>query len=407
MLPDLIAYAIPFFVLAIVVELLLDRAHEAKRYRFGAAVADLNAGVLSRVGDALFKGLGVALYAYVYQHFRLWSLGGPKSALAWIVGLLGIDFVYYWWHRASHHVNLLWAVHAVHHQSESFNFAVALRQPVFEWLTIVPFHLWLALVGVDTQVYVASYAINLIYQFWVHTELVGKLGPIEGVLNTPSAHRVHHAIEPEYLDRNFGGILVIWDRWFGTYVPEERRPTYGVTKPLASYDAVWANFAEFARIARLSRDAKKPSERFIAWFAHPRWALPKATSPAPAAAAFARYEPPIPAGVRRYVAVHFVLLLLAGGAFAGAAEHLDPLRLAGASAMIAASTLVLAAWTEGRSWAPAADFVRQLVVVAVVALAVGARFGALAAVGSSGAAVIALAGIAAALRPAPLRAAQG
>ena len=161
-------------------------------------------------------------------------------------------------------MNMFWAVHAVHHQSEDLNLAVALRQPAFEALTIIPFHLPLALIGVDPAVYVACYAIDLIYQFWIHTELVGKLGRLEKLLNTPSCHRVHHGINPKYLDKNFGGILVIWDRLFGTYQPEEELAVYGVTHALASYNPLWANLAPFRDIAALSIAAERPIDKLRA-----------------------------------------------------------------------------------------------------------------------------------------------
>ena len=158
----------------------------------GTAIADLEAGIASQVGDVFLRGVGVAIYAAVYPH-RLFDFA-EGSPWPWVIGLVGIDFLYYWWHRASHVVNVLWAVHAVHHQSEDFNLAVALRQPAFEALTIIPFHLPLALLGVDPFIYASCYAIDLIYQFWIHTELPGRLGWLEYVLNTPSSHRVHHGI---------------------------------------------------------------------------------------------------------------------------------------------------------------------------------------------------------------------
>ena len=256
-MPNLISYAVPVFFVAIAVEAWIGHSRRSGIYRLGSAIADLDAGIASQVVDVFLKLIGLAAYAMVYEHRLVTFPEG--SPFPWIIGLVGIDFVYYWWHRASHVVNMFWAVHAVHHQSEDLNLAVALRQPAFEALTIIPFHVPLALIGVDPAVYVACYFIDLIYQFWIHTELVGKLGWLEKLLNTPSSHRVHHGINPKYLDKNFGGILVIWDRIFGTYQPEEELAVYGVTHALASYNPVWANLRRSANRRTLDRGRASPS----------------------------------------------------------------------------------------------------------------------------------------------------
>src|SRR5690349_11886622 len=158
---DLIAAAVPIFFAAIGAEVIADRRRRTGFYRFGAAMADLEVGIVSQVGDVFLRGVGVAIYAAVYPH--RWFDFQEGSPWPWVVGLVGIDFLYYWWHRASHVVNVLWAVHAVHHQSEDFNLAVALRQPAFEALTIIPFHLPLALLGVEPWIYATCYAVDLIY----------------------------------------------------------------------------------------------------------------------------------------------------------------------------------------------------------------------------------------------------
>src|SRR3954464_9755683 len=234
--PNLISLAVPFFFAAIVAEAIAARVRKRKAYRLGCAIADLNVGIASQIAELFLKGVGVVAYAGLYEHRLVTFADG--SPWPWVIGLVGIDFLYYWWHRASHVVNVLWAVHAVHHQSEDMNFAVALRQPAFEALTIIPFHVPLALLGVEPWIYVSCYAIDLIYQFWVHTEATRRKPALEWVLNTPSAPRVHHGLNPRYLDKNYGGILLVWDRLFGTYEPEVEPPVYGVTHALASYNPI-------------------------------------------------------------------------------------------------------------------------------------------------------------------------
>jgi len=175
--PNLVAYAIPVFFAAIVVEVLVDRARRGSAYRLGCAVSDLQVGIASQVVELFLKGIGLFAYAAVYEH--RWVTFAEGSPWPWVIGIVGIDFLYYWWHRTSHVVNLFWAVHAVHHQSEDMNFAVALRQPAFEALTIIPFHIPLALAGVEPWIYVSCYAIDLIYQFWVHTEWTRRSAALE------------------------------------------------------------------------------------------------------------------------------------------------------------------------------------------------------------------------------------
>ena len=372
---DLIAAAVPVFFAAIAAEVFADRSRRTGFYRFGAAMADLEVGIVSQVGDVFLRGAGVALYAALYPYRLIEFREG--SVWPWVVGLVGIDFLYYWWHRASHVVNLLWAVHAVHHQSEDFNLAVALRQPAFEALTIIPFHLPLALLGVEPWIYAACYAIDLIYQFWIHTEVPGRLGPLERVLNTPSAHRVHHGIDAKYLDRNYGGILIIWDHLFGTYQREEEPPAYGVTHALSSYNPVWANLAPFQEIAVKARAARGVVGKLLVWFAHPGASRSGAAAPMSLAsrATQTKYDPRPPRRVVHYVLAHFVVLTAGGAAFMRVAAR-DPLAaLVVPGTLLLATAVALTAWIEGRRWAFSVDAARQLAIVVAAALYLVPRIG--------------------------------
>ena len=393
--PNLITYAVPVFFAAIVAEAIADRVRQKNAYRLGCAISDLDVGITSQVADLFLKGLGLLAYTVVYRH-RLVTL--PEGSVwPWVVGLLGIDFLYYWWHRMSHVINVLWAVHAVHHQSEDMNFAVALRQPAFEALTIIPFHLPLALLGVEPWIYVSCYAIDLIYQFWVHTEMTRRQASLEWILNTPSAHRVHHGINPKYLDKNYGGILLVWDRLFGTYEPEVEPPVYGVTHPLSSYNPIWANFAPFAEIARLMRDARS-GEKLGVLFAHPgRGGGPTRSVDR---GTWTKYDPRSSGRVAGYVFAHFVLLALAGGAFLSLGEQLTLASLVIPGAIILASALALAAWTEDRRWVLAVDLARQAAAVALVYAAVRFRTSSGGAAMSALGLAIVFAAIFAAFRPA-------
>ena len=191
---NFIALAIPFFLLFIGVELLVARAKKRQVYRLADALADMGCGISQQVTVLFYAGFLLAAYGLAYDHARLFTL--PVWA-GWVLAFIGVDFFYYWWHRLSHEVNILWAAHVVHHQSEDYNLAVALRQSVTTTATSFVFYLPLAFLGVPPLPFAVATSLSTLYQFWIHTELVPPLPRLERVLNTPSLHRVHHAINPQ------------------------------------------------------------------------------------------------------------------------------------------------------------------------------------------------------------------
>jgi sterol desaturase/sphingolipid hydroxylase (fatty acid hydroxylase superfamily) len=254
---DPVERAIPFFVGLVVLEAVLcawrrARGLEAGRgYELRDSAASLAMGLGSVAIGLVGKGVEFALYSAAFE-LRLFDLGpGPWVFAA---ALVADDFCYYWFHRLHHEVRLLWAAHVNHHSSRHFNLSTALRQP---WTTFARplFHLPLPLLGFDPLLAMTVHSLNLIYQFWIHTELVGRLGPLEWLFNTPSHHRVHHGRNVRYLDRNHGGIFIIWDRLFGTFEPERERVDYGLTKNLESFDPLRIAFHEWAALARDLRGA--------------------------------------------------------------------------------------------------------------------------------------------------------
>jgi sterol desaturase/sphingolipid hydroxylase (fatty acid hydroxylase superfamily) len=209
-------------------------------------------GVGSVLLGLLWGGAALAVYYALYEVTPLRLGHGP---FAWAFALLADDFQYYWFHRTHHEIRLLWAAHVTHHSSQRYNFATALRQ---SWIpmTTLPFQAPLALLGIDPLMSVTVHGINLIYQFWIHTETIDRLGPLEAVFNTPSHHRVHHASNPIYLDRNYGGILIVWDRLFGTFEPEREKPIFGLTKNIRSYNPLYIAYHEAFAVLR---DALRPN----------------------------------------------------------------------------------------------------------------------------------------------------
>jgi len=367
--PNYIALAVPFFFALIGVELLVARAKRARVYRLNDAVTDLSCGIGSQI-VLLFWGAGqLAIYTAVYEH-RVVTL--PAWG-AWLFAFVAVDFVYYWWHRWSHEVNFLWAAHVVHHQSEDYNLAVALRQAIVTSWTILPFHLPLALLGVPTIVFATIYSFSTLYQFWIHTQLVGKIrGPADWILNLPSHHRVHHAINPEYLDKNYGATLIVWDRLFGTYEEEVARPVYGITKPLASFNPIWAQIHYWVELVEMSRRARGV-DKLLVWVRSPAWHPPDAAAErdaeaaaAPPIADRAKFDPPLSGRTAMYVLAHYVLLVVAVFFLMLYQGALPMAVLALGGVAIVGTTLSIGAFLEHRRWGAVAEIARLAIVAGAV-----------------------------------------
>ena len=274
-LHDPLTYAVPVFVVFILLEALSLRvlADDAPgRYR-GYELADSGASIVAGLGSlvitALARVVALAGYAALYALTPL-RLDAHRW-YTWVLVLLGVDLLWYSYHRASHRVRIMWAGHQAHHNSVYFNLSTAVRQkwnPWFELLFWVP----LPLLGVPPWMIFFAFSVNLIFQFFVHTERVDRLpAPVEFVFNSPSHHRVHHASDRDYLDRNYGGILIVWDRMFGTYAAETHRPTYGLTTNIDTSSALRVQYHEYGAIARDVRRAVTLHDRLAYLFAPPGW----------------------------------------------------------------------------------------------------------------------------------------
>ncbi len=238
--------SIPIFLVLIGAEVLYDRIKNRHMYRLNDAVTNISCGIVEQVTGLFAKVFTVAAYHVIFVNFALFEI--PNTWYFWLLAFLGVDFFYYWAHRMSHQVNFMWLGHVVHHQSEDYNLSVALRQSTFQKIFTFYFYFPMALLGFPTEWFLLLGAYNLLYQFWIHTEVIGYLGPFEYIFNTPSHHRVHHGRDPKYIDKNHGGTLIIWDRLFGTFAKEEETPTYGITKPTESFNAVYANIKPFREL---------------------------------------------------------------------------------------------------------------------------------------------------------------
>ncbi|MGW4123567.1 sterol desaturase family protein [Nocardia sp. NPDC004711] len=270
-------YAIPVFLLCIAAEAVTLRdsdREQATGYLTPDTRASLSMGMGSMVSSFVFKTASLVLFVLIWTYLAPWHL--PTGAWwSWVLLTVVLDLLFYLNHRFSHRVRIGWAAHQAHHSSEYFNFGTALRQKWNPWSEAV-FWAPLPLLGFAPWTIYIAFTLNLIYQFFTHTETIGKLwAPIEFVFNTPSHHRVHHGSDPEYLDKNYAGILIIWDRMFGTFRPEMHRPTYGLTKPVGTYNLLKLQYHEYGNIIRDVRAADGYRNKLGYIFAPPGWRPPE------------------------------------------------------------------------------------------------------------------------------------
>ena len=366
-----IVYAIPVFFLLIGIELLVAHRRGVVAYQAGDAVASIGLGTVSQVSGIFSKLIFLGIYVLVYEHFRVATLP-QDSVIVWVGALVAYDFFYYWLHRMSHEVAVLWAAHVVHHQSEAFNLSTALRQTSTGFLLGWIFYLPLAIAGVPPLVFVAVGLIDLLYQYWIHTELVGKLGWFDRVFASPSNHRVHHGVNDRYLDKNYGGILILWDRMFGTFEEEhdDERVVYGTRAPLRSFDPLWANVEVYAALGRDAWHARRWSDKLRVFLKPPGWrpadVAERFPKPPFDLAVFSRYVPEVPRAQKIYALAQFGLLIVPSTYFLAISDTRPPLEGIVVALWICASVWALCALLQGRRGAWLAEIARLVVGVALV-----------------------------------------
>ncbi len=314
---SLIIFAIPVFFLLIGIELLIAKMKNLSYYRMNDAIANLSCGIGSQVSGIFLKTFTFIGYTYLYDH-SIWKI--ENNILTFILLFIGVDFFYYWFHRLAHEISFLWGSHVVHHQSEEYNLTVALRQAwlqgAFSWV----FYLPLAVVGFSPGVFITIASLQTLYQFWIHTKLIGKMNPaFEYVFNTPSHHRVHHGVNPKYIDRNHGGTLIIFDRWFGTFQLEEEEVVYGITKQTNSWNPLWVNFEYWIDLFKEAFRVRKIKNFFLMMYKMPGWKPEELGGVQPlkevTPQTFHKYDTEISGGLTNYAFFQFVLVLLSTTAF--------------------------------------------------------------------------------------------
>lgn len=357
-----IVLSIPIFFILIGIELLFSYLQQSNLYRLEDAITNISCGIIQQLISVFSKVFLIVGYIYLYDHYRFLTI--EDSVLSYFLLFVGVDFMYYWFHRYAHEINLFWGAHVVHHQSEDYNLSVALRQSSLQMFVGMVFYLPLALIGFNPIAFVAIKAFQTLYQFWIHTKLIGKLHPIiEFVFSTPSHHRVHHGRNPQYIDKNHGGTLIIFDRMFGTFEEEQEEVIYGVTKPLASWNPLWANFDWYAD---MWKDLQRPMPfmdkvRFV--FKKPGW-LPVSQGgvqkPTAVAVDYQKYNTKSPPKLNYYILVQYGILLAIVSFFLFNLNNFDSTGKALITGFIILSSVVFGGLMEGKRWAKPSEAFRLL-----------------------------------------------
>jgi alkylglycerol monooxygenase len=264
---DFTAFAVPGFLIFIAIEYFVSRRQKKRYFRFESSVMNLCVGIAERITDILIFGIFYNLFEFIQEHYGIFNI--PDNLWTAAVLFIAIDFVWYWYHRLGHEVNILWSAHVIHHQSEAFNYTVSARITVFQAIIRNTFWCVLPLIGFSPQTMSVCLLIHGLYSFFIHTRTIGKLGILEYIFVTPSHHRVHHASNERYLDKNYGDVLIVWDKIFHTFQKETETPVYGLTRQLKSHSFLWQHFHQFLELAYAVAETRGIGEKLRMVFGRP------------------------------------------------------------------------------------------------------------------------------------------
>ena len=311
----IIAFAVPAFFLLILIEYFYGLSVGKNTYRLNDTFTSISLGMISRYPTMLNLGMQSFIFIYISKYLNV-GLLSVKNPLTWMIAFLLYDLSYYWMHRLHHEIKILWATHSVHHHGEDFNLATALRQTSTGWIWKWVFFLPMILLGVPGEVFVTVAGINLVYQFWVHTEHIGHLGFLEKIFITPMNHGIHHAKNKEYIDANYGGVFIIWDRMFGTYIArkEDIKPVYGTATALNSFNPLWANFQVFSIMLKDSIHTKKFSDKVKVWFSKTYWRPDDCIENKDSKDFYIKYNPVISTDIKIFSFFQMLFTIIVSGA---------------------------------------------------------------------------------------------
>lgn len=361
-----IMYAIPFFFLLIGIELCAERIKNTDYYRLSDALTSLTLGVVSRATGLAKNLVPFTLYYLALDSIAIVALG--NQWWVWVLAFVLYDFCYYWLHRMSHQVNLLWAAHVVHHSSEDYNLTTALRQTSGSFLGWI-FYLPMAFLGIPVEIFLTVGALNLVYQFWVHTRHVPKLGWFEWFFVSPSNHRVHHAQNPAYIDKNYGGVFILWDRYFGTFQEElDREPViFGIRTPLKSWDPLWANLHVYAQLFSDAIHTRSWKDKCLIWFRRTGWRPADVNEAYPLAktnlADFRKFDVTLESWLQKYGFVQHLMLIAVTLLVLISAQNLETLAVWTAIAFIFFAGFSLGAVLTRRYWLVVTESMKHVLLI--------------------------------------------
>lgn len=357
--------AIPIFLGFVLLEYIYQKRKHQKHYRLNDALTNLNIGIGHIVFNLFTRAFILGAFFWVSERVAFFHI--PSGLVSVITILIIYDFCFYWAHRMSHEINVLWGAHVVHHQSEDYNLTVALRQSWIHSSLAFIFFMPLAFLGIDIISLGIATSINSFYQFWIHTQSIKKLPNwFEYIFNTPAHHRVHHGINPKYIDKNHGGMFIIWDRMFGTFMEEEETPTFGVTKNMNSWNPVFANIQYYIELIKIG----KPMEiknKIRLWFGRPGW-LPEEMggqqfAPEVNESKYQKYDAKASKSQNVYVFTQFVFILLGACSFIYFFDALSTPFQIGGLLFVLSSTIICSGILEQKPWVKYLEIIRIPVVV--------------------------------------------
>lgn len=363
-----LAFAVPLFLFFIGLEYLYAKRKGRNLFQYAESVANLNVGIAERLLDVFMTGVFFFVFDYIQKRFGIFHIhAGP---LTWFLLFLLTDLVWYWYHRLAHEINIFWAVHVVHHQSEDFNYTVSARITVFQAVLRSMFWSILPLLGFPAEMVSAFLLIHGLYPFFIHTQVLGKWGWFEKILVTPTHHSIHHASNPEYLDKNYGDVLIIWDKLFGTFAIEKQNliPEYGLTKQLKSHSFLWQHFHFPLEIYLNFKYAKGFKSKFKTLFGRPDNLDPRFRSVLERKLLNVQSQQKSTKAMRQYVTAQtifslgllFVIVLLV--------NHLPGIQLFLLSSFVIVSLVNSGAILDQRRWIFYLEFIRTLILLVEIAV---------------------------------------
>lgn len=358
------AFIVPIFFAAVGIEAwILKRQGKVSYQDYGDLISNISIGLADRLMSLFVTGLFASTYYWIDAHWAIWEIG--REPWIWVLLLLATDFVWYWYHRLGHEVNLLWAAHIVHHQSEQFNYTVSARITLIQSLVRHVFWCVLAVVGFEPGMIITMLTVHGAYSFFTHTRMTGRMKWLEYVFITPSLHGVHHASNPEYLDKNYGDIFVFWDKMFGTFQQETVEPVFGLTHPLRSHSFLWQHFHYFLELGEALRRAQGWRARMAMLFGKPAHVDPAIRPVLERLWLAARQPKPAPRGhYRRYVNAQILLGALSLFGFWLFFAHISLSSKVFFSLLFVLTLINCGALLEQRRWIFLAEYLRLLVLVA-------------------------------------------